>query len=194
MMGKNGLKKTFRITIFVGGVFFFAGCNAASEQSGSPTKIIEETPISSLSDLKNFQVNTPKMVSAGMPTPRHFEALKTMGVRTVIDLIPGDRSDEIELMDALEMPYHNISVDWDNPRLENFEQYVTLMNQSLSKEGITLTHCKLNWRGAVFTYLYRTTQLNEPEELAKKDLDAIWRANEVWQAFIDQIKAKYKQT
>jgi len=133
------------------------------------------------------------MVSAGMPTQQHFEALKTMGVTTVIDLLPGDRSSEMELMDKLEMPYHNISVDWSNPTVENFEQYVILMDKSLSNEGITLTHCKLNWRGAVFTYLYRTTQLNEPEELAKKDLDAIWRANGVWQAFIDQIKAKYKQ-
>lgn len=159
----------------------------------SAHKVIEDAPISSLSNLKNFQVNTTKMMSAGLPTQQHFETLKTMGVTTVIDLIPGDRTDEIELMNELELPYHNIAVDWDKPTLENFEQYVILMNQSLSGEGITLTHCKLNWRGAVFTYLYRTTQLNESEESAKKDLDAIWRANKVWQSFIDEIKAKYKQ-
>lgn len=149
-------------------------------------------PISMLADLKNYQVNTPKMVSSGLPTQQHFEALKTMGVTTVIDLIPGDRADEIKLMAKLGLPYHNISVDWDKPTVENFEEYVILMNQSLSSEGITLTHCRLNWRGAVFTYLYRTTQLDEPEESAQKDLDAIWQANDVWLAFIDKVKTKYK--
>lgn len=192
-MNINVIKRAYYAIIFIGGVFAIYGCNTSSERSGLPTNESEDLPISTLTNLKNFQVNTPKMVSAGMPTQQHFEALKTMGVTTVIDLLPGDRSSEIELMGKLEMPYHNISVDWDNPTLENFEQYVTLMNQSLSREGITLTHCKLNWRGAVFTYLYRTTQLNEPEASAKKDLDAIWRANNVWQVFIDEIKAKYKQ-
>jgi hypothetical protein len=191
-MTKNIIKRAcYAITVIVG-VITVSGCNPTNELNKSSIVVYEDTPISTLQNLKNFQVNTSKMVSAGMPTQQHFEALKTMGVTTVIDLLPGDRSSEMELMDKLEMPYHNISVDWSNPTVENFEQYVILMDKSLSNEGITLTHCKLNWRGAVFTYLYRTTQLNEPEELAKKDLDAIWRANGVWQAFIDQIKAKYK--
>lgn len=181
----------YAITVITG-VFALSACNPTNEVSESSILVSEDMPISTLKNLKNFQVNTPKMVSAGMPTQQHFEALKTMGVTTVIDLLPGDRSSEIALMNKLEVPYHNIAVDWGNPTIENFEQYVILMDQSLSTEGITLTHCKLNWRGAVFTYLYRTTQLNEPEESAKKDLDTIWRANGVWQAFIDQIKAKYK--
>lgn len=162
----------------------------ANSNTLSPTQ--QDVSISMLSDLRNYQVNTPKMVSSGLPTQEHFAALKTMGVTTVIDLIPGDRADEIKLMTELKLPYHNIAVEWDHPTVENFEEYVILMNQSLSREGITLTHCKLNWRGAVFTYLYRTTQLGEPEASAKKDLDEIWQANDVWQAFIDEIKAKYK--
>jgi len=150
-------------------------------------------PISMLADLKNFQVNTPKMISSGLPTQQHFEALKTMGITMVVDLIPGDRTEEANLMVALELPYHNISVDWENPTVENFEQYVKIMNQSYGNDGITLTHCKLNWRGSVFTYLYRTTQLNESEESAKQDLVAMWpQPNDVWLAFIDKVKAKYK--
>ena len=149
-------------------------------------------PISMLADLRNFQVNTSKMVSSGLPTQQQFEALKTMGITRVIDLIPGDRSDEANLMVALNMPYHNIQVDWENPTVENFEQYVEIMNQSYNGDGITLTHCKLNWRGAVFTYLYRTTQLNESEEMAKRDLAASWpQPNDVWLAFIEKVKAKY---
>lgn len=148
--------------------------------------------VSSLSDLKNYQVNSAQMVSAGLPTEAHFRTLKAMGVTRVIDLIPGDRSEESQLMSKLDLSYSNIAVEWQNPTIENFRDYVTAMQvssdtNSANEQGITLTHCRLNWRGAVFTYLYRVTQLNEPEEIAKKDMLAIWEPNATWQTFIDQV-------
>ena len=79
----------------------------------------------------------------------------------------------------------------ESPTLENFADYVLAMQQSQGNGGITLTHCKLNWRGAVFTYLYRVTHLNESEELAKKDLFEIWAPNKTWLAFIAEVKDRY---
>lgn len=147
-----------------------------------------------LSDLRNFQVNTANMVSSGLPNRIHFETIKANGVLNVIDLLPDDRSAEIKLMNAIGLKYHNVAVEWKNPTLANFEEYVAAMKSFEASGGITLTHCKLNWRGAVFTYLYRVTQLKEPEAIAKEDLDAIWQPDETWQAFIDEVKAKYKST
>lgn len=158
--------------------------NAFADQKSDPQ---------AFSDLKNYQVNSPSMVSSGLPDREHFEALKSNGVSNVVDLIPGDRSEEIELMKVLDLNYHNIAVEWQNPTVENFKEYVLAMHQSKANGGITLTHCKLNWRGAVFTYLYRVTQLNEPEELAKQDMLAIWEPNEVWQDFIQQVKTAYRE-
>lgn len=154
-------------------------------------KALENVADAQLSDLENYQVNTPQMVSSGLPNSEQFEKLKAIGVSKVIDLIPGDRTEESRLMKALDLSYHNIPVEWENPTIENFDDYASTMNRYNSSEGITLTHCRLNWRGAVFTYLYRVTQLNEPEELAKQDLLLIWEPNEIWQDFIDQVKAKY---
>jgi hypothetical protein len=94
-------------------------------------------------------------------------------------------------MSTLELQYKNIAVEWVNPTSENFDEYVIAMQQFEKDGGVTLTHCKLNWRGAVFTYLYRVTQLNEPEASAKKDLDATWQPNKTWQRFIDVVKEKY---
>ncbi|WP_226996532.1 protein tyrosine phosphatase family protein [Thalassotalea crassostreae] len=145
-----------------------------------------------LSDLKNFQINTDTMVSSGLPNKKHFQALQNMGVTNVIDLIPGDRTEESMLLKELKLNYHNIAVDWDNPTLENFKKYVALMAKANDNEEMTLTHCKLNWRGATFTYLYRVTQLNESEQLAAKDMLAIWQPNETWQAFIEDVKNEYK--
>lgn len=154
-------------------------------------KAFENALDSQLSDLINYQVNSPKMISSGLPNTEQFETLKAMGVTKVIDLIPGDRTEESNLMNDLGLPYYNIQVDWEKPTVENFDEYVLAMNQDISSEGITLTHCRLNWRGAVFTYLYRVTQLNETEELAKRDLLAVWEPNKVWQEFIDEVKAQY---
>ena len=147
-----------------------------------------------LSSLKNYQVNSATMVSAGLPNRTHFEALKGDGVTKVIDLLPGDREEQSKLMSELELTYYNIPVDWDNPTLANFDAYVTAMNQSSSDNGKTLTHCRLNWRGAVFTYLYRVTQLGESQETAQQDMLAIWHPNKTWRRFIDQVLAKYSDT
>jgi len=159
-------------------------CGISAHASQKPTD-------TDLPDLKNYQVNTPQMISAGLPTEAHFRTFKSMGVTHVIDLIPGDRSEESQLMEALQLSYSNIAVEWQNPTLKNFRDYVAAMQQSSSSQGITLTHCRLNWRGAVFTYLYRVTQLNEQEELARKDMLAIWEPNDTWQAFIDQVLVVY---
>jgi len=145
----------------------------------------------SLSDLKNFHVDTPNMVSSGMPSQGHFETLKGMGVTQVIDLIPGDRKEGASLMNELNLTYYNIQVEWENPTLKNFREYILIMKQFNKSEGITLTHCRLNWRGAVFTYLYRVTQLKESEELAKQDMLAIWVPNEIWQSFINEVISTY---
>jgi hypothetical protein len=145
-----------------------------------------------LDNIKNFQVNTPTMVSAGMPNPEQFKALKSNGVSNIIDLLPGDRSEESKLIKSLQLQYHNIAVEWGNPTLENFDEYVVTMRKLENDGDITLTHCKLNWRGGVFTYLYRVTQLDVPEAIAKEDLDAIWQPNQIWQRFIHDVKEKYK--
>jgi hypothetical protein len=82
-----------------------------------------------LSDLKNYHVDTPNMVSSGMPNQGHFETLKAMGVNKVIDLIPGDRSEESSLMNELNLTYYNIQVEWENPTLKNFREYILTMKQ-----------------------------------------------------------------
>ena len=92
---------------------------------------------------------------------------------------------------GLGMDYHNIQVEWENPTVANFVDYVTFMD-SPAQQGVTLTHCKLNWRGAVFTYLYRVIRLQEDEAAAREDMLAIWQPNETWQQFINKVKQHYQ--
>lgn len=154
----------------------------------------DENPLASaLPSLKNFQQNTTALVSAGLPERTDFELLRKHGVGRVIDLIPGDRSDERALVQSLGMEYFNVQVEWENPTLQNFKDYVHYMNVPGNKGDKTLTHCKLNWRGSAFVYLYRVTQLNEPEAVAKADMDKIWQPDDTWQAFINEVKSEYNE-
>ena len=62
-----------------------------------------------------------------------------------------------------------------------------------NEEDKVLTHCKLNWRGAAFTYLYRINVLGENEQAAQKDLMAIWHPNPTWFAFMNEVIAHYNE-
>ena len=140
-----------------------------------------------LESLTNYQVNNDHMVSSGLPSAAHFQLLKDEGVNRVIDLIPGDRLQEQQVVEGLSLDYHNVQVEWENPTLTNFKDYIGYMAQANSADDKVLTHCKLNWRGAVFTYLYRITSLGESELSAKQDLLAIWQPNQTWFAFINTV-------
>lgn len=146
---------------------------------------------SELDTLKNYRQNGANMVSSGLPSEAEFIALKASGVVRVIDLIPGDRLSESNLVQGLEIAYYNIQVEWQNPTLQNFQEYVEVMQGTAMQDGLTLTHCKLNWRGAVFTYLYQVTQLNLPKGKAQRAMLTVWQPNERWQVFIDEVLAYY---
>ena len=178
------MKISFLLVAMSIGMTNFAVATPLPEQTANAQQ-------SSLSDLKNFQVNTEQMLSAGLPDEAEFQVLQEMGVTHVIDLIPGDRGDEPDTVQQLGLNYHNIAVDWHNPTLANFQDYETTLTAALAEEGKVLTHCKLNWRGAAFTYLYRITVLQENEKEAKQDLLAIWQPNQTWFEFMNTVLDAY---
>ncbi|MBU2878035.1 MULTISPECIES: hypothetical protein [Aliiglaciecola] len=166
----------------------FASCLLVFNAHAAENTLDISTP-----ELKNYQVNNEKMVSSGLPTKPHLEMLQKIGLNQVVDLIPGDRTEHQQLISSLALGYHNIAVEWENPTLANFQEYVSIMQNLNEHDGVTLTHCRLNWRGSVFTYLYQVTQLQVPEETAKQEMLAIWQPNEIWLSFIDHVLAHYQR-
>jgi len=83
----------------------------------------------------------------------------------------------------LGMDYINIPVDFNNPREQDFEQFVWLM-QSHSAEKIWV-HCAANMRVSCFIFRYRTAILNEGPLHAEADLRKIWQPSGVWKSFIN---------
>jgi len=169
-------------------------CANAYHKDSSTQQAGDETPMSTaptLTTLTNYQQNAPFMYSSGLPDASHLSLLKEKGLTHVIDLIPGDRASEILTTSELGLDYFNVPVDWEGPTLANFLNYAAFMQNVDVNEDKVLTHCKLNWRGAAFTYLYRINVLGENEQNAKKDLMAIWHPNPTWYAFMNEVITHY---
>ena len=167
----------------------------------------QDAAADTLANLTNLQRNNAYLLSSGLPSAQQLKALKEEGVTHVVDLIPGNRVDEI-LATAQSHPFlltppengsalyflslnYNVPVDWEAPTLANFLNYAAFMKRVDATDEKVLTHCKLNWRGASFTYLYRVAVLGESEEKAKQDLMVIWHPNPTWHAFMSDIVAHY---
>ena len=151
----------------------------------------QDAAADTLVNLTNLQRNNAYLLSSGLPSAKQLKALKEEGVTHVVDLIPGNRVDEILATAQLNLEYFNVPVDWEAPTLANFLNYAAFMKRVDATDEKVLTHCKLNWRGASFTYLYRVAVLGESEEKAKQDLMAIWHPNPTWHAFMSEVVAHY---
>ncbi|CAB9495058.1 conserved exported protein of unknown function [Alteromonas macleodii] len=197
---KNSLsfkKPTFRLIVTTAcislglGLSTSVNAHATASKTSTDTQVTEIIP--TLSTLTNYQKNAPFMYSSGLPDASHLSLLKEEGVTHVIDLIPGNRSSEILTTSELGLDYFNVPVDWEAPTLANFLNYAAFMQSVDVKKDKVLTHCKLNWRGAAFTYLYRINVLGESEQTAKTDLMAIWHPNPTWYAFMNDVISHYNE-
>lgn len=187
-------KPTFSFTVTAACIGLGLGLSAPVNAHATASKTSADTQVETtptLSTLTNYQKNAPFMYSSGLPDASHLSLLKEEGVTHVIDLIPGNRASEILTTSELGLDYFNVPVDWEGPTLANFLNYAAFMQSVDVKEDKVLTHCKLNWRGAAFTYLYRINVLGESEQNAKKDLMAIWHPNPTWYAFMNEVITHY---
>ena len=157
-------------------LFLFVHFNAASKSE----------PIE---NIKNFSLLSPALASAGMPSDGEFTLVQQSGYKHIINLIPGDFSREKIKVNALDMTFDQIEVDWNEPTLDDFKHFVRLMNTY--KQEKVLVHCRLNYRASVFAYLYQTTQLGLDETTAQSKMHAIWAPDGTWLNFINEVQKNY---
>lgn len=141
-----------------------------------------------MQSILNFVPINNRLATAGQPTIEQFAAIKNAGYNVVINLaVPtseGAIANEREIVESLGMQYFHIPVIWDNPTIDDFNQFSNVM-QTHSDQSI-FVHCAKNMRVSAFVYLYRRSHENVSEEQAKADLYKIWRPNSIWQEFIDR--------
>jgi len=149
----------------------------------------------SIAAIHNFLKLSETIATAGQPTEAQLAAIKVAGYRVVVNLaLPSSTNalpNEQALVDAQGMAYIHIPVLWEEPTLADFQQFVSVMEAHTGQP--VFVHCAMNMRVSAFMYLYRRLCDGVDETVAKRDLHAIWRPNDRWQAFMAQILQYYQQ-
>ena len=138
-----------------------------------------------LTDIYNFLHIENVYATSGQPSESQFRLIKEAGYKTVVNLAPTSMLEnsvveEAQFLESLELDYIHIPVDFKNPTEEDFQQFLT----SIENRKDVWVHCAANMRVSAFTYRYRTQVLAENEEAAKADLQKIWEPVGVWSEFI----------
>ena len=147
-----------------------------------------------MEDIYNYLKISDSIATSGQPTKEQLPAIKDSGYQTIVNLaLPTSTNalpDEKQVVENLGMQYVHIPVIWENPTLEDIEQFFSVMKANAAQK--TFVHCAANMRVSAFMYLYRRIHDRMSDEEAKKYLDRIWQPNETWQKFIAQVLEHYK--
>lgn len=139
----------------------------------------------------NYLEISDALATAGQPTTHQFAAIRAAGYDVVVNLAMPDSSnalpDEHELVTAQGMDYVHIPVVWENPTLQDLEQFFHAVARYRGKR--ILVHCAMNMRVSAFVLLYRVLSQGARLEVAREAMLSIWEPNEVWQSFLDNVLA-----
>lgn len=86
-----------------------------------------------VSDIINYREYSPQFSSSGQPTADQLKSVSEAGFKRVIYLAFSDNHTAIEAEDRvvkkLSMDYVHIPVDFENPTLEDFEDFAAVINR-----------------------------------------------------------------
>ena len=129
-------------------------------------------------------------IDSRLATGGHFvgdglSTIKDRGVEVVIDLRDKPPKGQKERLAALGIEWINVPVVWKDPQKIDFERFSAAMSASKNKN--VLVQCQANYRASAFTYLYRVTALGIADEVAARDLNAIWEPDGRWREYMDSV-------
>lgn len=152
-------------------------------------------------ELPNHHWYTEYLESSGQPSRDQLIELKKSGFVWVVNLspknVPGAIRDEQQIVEAANMGYVSIPVDWDKPSMDALEKFFAFMDQHRGQK--ILVHCWVNGRSSAFVYAYRTIREKAPEDMERDVLTKIWEKNPgyelrnmpQWQQFLQAARQRY---
>jgi protein tyrosine phosphatase (PTP) superfamily phosphohydrolase (DUF442 family) len=143
-----------------------------------------------MENIYNYLKLSDSLFSSGMPTPEQISSIAENGAQVVINLATskseGWMPNEKELVEAQNIAYYAIPVDWENPTTDDLNKFSAVMDKHHNEK--ILVHCQANYRATGFIALYRFNRLGWSEQNAFKDLRKIWNPAEypIWKNFIEK--------
>ena len=155
-------------------------------QEEQTMEAIEAAPLDSI---RNWMPISDVLFTGGQGANEQVPLLAEKGVQTVINLATARQ--EVNGQEGFHvasagMTYVNIPVSWQNPTLDDIDQFFRVMKAN--EDRTVYVHCVANYRGSVFTFLYRVLVEGVPEEEARQDLESIWdpAESDAWTELINK--------
>ena len=134
----------------------------------------------------NWRRLDERITTSGQPTEPQLADIHDLGVQHIVNLALHTHEkalpDEAGSVRRFGMTYTHIPVDFQNPTQQDFEQFCAVMEQF--KDAPIHVHCIANYRVSAFFYRYRRDVLGWDDAKARADMDAIWKPESVWAAFV----------
>ncbi len=161
------------------------GPAACAQQNGPP----------SLETIRNFQVVSDRLASAGQIGYEQIPLLREEGYEVVVNLAVADQDrngQEGFLVAQSGLTYVHIPVDWEHPRVSDVEIFFDVMQANDDRK--VFVHCFANMRASAFVYLYRTLVEGDAEAAAHATMSEVWDPGELqqWADLIQRAKAEYR--
>ena len=141
-----------------------------------------------MNTIYNFKPVSDLLACAGQPQERQLPNIADEGYQVIINLGLADGeyalADEAASVTQLGLTYHHIPVVFDNPQMDELNDFISLMNEHGHQK--TLVHCAANYRASAFTglYLFSADILNQDE--MQEFIEEVWQPDGIWQQFIDE--------
>ena len=133
----------------------------------------------------NYHEINDRLVTGGHFVDDGLPSTRAEGITVVIDLRDRPPEGQAERLRGLGIEWVNVPVVWKDPRPEDFERFVEAMKAH--EDERVLVQCQANYRASAMTYLYRVLVEGVPEELARRDLNAVWEPEGRWREYMDGI-------
>lgn len=134
----------------------------------------------------NWRRLDDRVTTSGQPTESQLADIRALGIRHVVNLALHTHEkalvDEAGSLEQLGISYIHIPVDFQNPTDRDFERFCSTMDEL--KDVPIHVHCIANYRVSAFFYRFRRDVLGWDEAKARADMEAVWRPEGVWAAFI----------
>lgn len=157
------------------GCLFNVNCVSAQMQSGD----VHAGPT------MNYHMIDERLATGGHFTDGGLATIHERGVEIVIDLRDKPPSGQKEKLAELGIDWINIPVVWKDPKRRDFDDFSAAM--SMNKGKNVLVQCQANYRASAMTYLYRVQVEKVSEEVARRDLNAVWEPEGRWRDFMNSI-------
>ena len=147
-----------------------------------------------LETIRNFQVVTDQLASAGQIGYAQIPLLREEGYQVVVNLAVADEArngQEGFLVAQSGLTYMHIPVDWEEPQLSDVEMFFDVMRANEGRK--VFVHCFANMRASAFVYMFRTLVEGVPEATARGTMSEVWNPAELeqWADLIERAQSEY---